>query len=64
MSQALTTLGYADVYRGLNSLGKNDDWIILGNAADVTFPSLPTYRGLESRSRATSGTRFGAPARP
>ncbi|KAK0742980.1 hypothetical protein B0T18DRAFT_481375 [Schizothecium vesticola] len=34
MSQALTTLSYADVYRGLNSLGKNDDWIILGNAAD------------------------------
>ncbi|KAK0642865.1 hypothetical protein B0T16DRAFT_414869 [Cercophora newfieldiana] len=45
MSQALTTLGYANVYHGLNSMGNNSDWAILGNAADATFPSLPTYRG-------------------
>lgn len=45
MSQALTTLGYANVYHGLNSLGKNDDWATLDKAADATFPSLPTYRG-------------------
>jgi len=45
MSQALTTLGYANVYHGLNSLGKNEDWAVLDNAADATFPSLPTYRG-------------------
>ncbi|KAK4450495.1 hypothetical protein QBC34DRAFT_324020 [Podospora aff. communis PSN243] len=45
MAQALTTLGYQNVYHGLNSLGNSDDWAVLNNAADATFPALPTYRG-------------------
>ncbi|KAM7215384.1 hypothetical protein V8F06_009245 [Rhypophila decipiens] len=35
----LTALGFANVYHGLNSLGVNDDWAILGAAADATFAS-------------------------
>jgi len=45
MAQALTTLGYADVHHGIDSIGKDDDWAVFGNAADATFASLPTYRG-------------------
>ncbi|KAK0623867.1 hypothetical protein B0T14DRAFT_428376 [Immersiella caudata] len=45
MAQALTTLGFKNVYHGLNSLGNNADWAVLDNAADATFPTLPTYRG-------------------
>ena len=45
MSQALKTLRYADVYHGIDSIGKDNDWVVFGNAADATFASLPTYRG-------------------
>lgn len=45
MYTALTTLGFENVYHGLNSLGANDDWAILSAAADATFSTLPTYRG-------------------
>ncbi|KAK1758779.1 hypothetical protein QBC47DRAFT_95779 [Echria macrotheca] len=61
MYTALTTLGYANVYHGLNSLGVNDDWVILNAAADATFPSLPTYRGPEKPfSRAEWDAIFGS----
>lgn len=45
MSQALTTLGYANVYHGLDSLGNNADWAVLNAAASATFPNHPAYRG-------------------
>lgn len=45
MSQALTTLGYTNVYHGLNSLSNNSDWAVLNAASSATFPILPTYRG-------------------
>ncbi|KAK5654002.1 hypothetical protein OQA88_7679 [Cercophora sp. LCS_1] len=48
MSQALTALGYANVYHGLNSLGNNADWAVLNAASSATFPVLPTYRGPNS----------------
>jgi len=45
MCHALTSLGYQNVYHGLNSLGNNQDWAVLGNGADATFSTLATYRG-------------------
>jgi len=47
MSLALKTLGYADVHHGIDSIGKDDDWAVFGDAADATFASLPTYRGAD-----------------
>ncbi|KAM7207247.1 hypothetical protein V8F20_002513 [Naviculisporaceae sp. PSN 640] len=56
---ALTTLGFVNVYHGLNSLGVNEDWAILNAAADATFPSLPTHTGQEF-SRAEWDSLWGS----
>lgn len=43
--EALTLLGYQDVYHGIKSLGSPEDWVVLSRAADATFSNLPTYTG-------------------
>ncbi|KAI5459191.1 P-loop containing nucleoside triphosphate hydrolase protein [Mariannaea sp. PMI_226] len=43
LCEALTILGYKDVYHGLKAIGTNEDWVILNRAADASFPVLPTY---------------------
>jgi len=43
--EALTLLGYKDVYHGIKSIDSPTDWAIFSRAADATFPNLPTYTG-------------------
>ncbi|KAH9896153.1 P-loop containing nucleoside triphosphate hydrolase protein [Xylariomycetidae sp. FL2044] len=45
MCEALTQLGYRDVYHGIKSLDSPGDWAVFGRAADATFPNLPSYTG-------------------
>ncbi|KXJ96457.1 P-loop containing nucleoside triphosphate hydrolase protein [Microdochium bolleyi] len=45
MCEALTLLGYKDVYHGIKSIDSPTDWAVFGRAADATFPSLPSYTG-------------------
>lgn len=45
MAAALRTLGYQDVWHGIDALGSTSDWAVLDRAADATFPSLPSYTG-------------------
>lgn len=45
IAEALTILGYKDVYHGIKALDDMDDWAILDRAADASFPVLPTYTG-------------------
>ncbi|KJZ69100.1 hypothetical protein HIM_11507 [Hirsutella minnesotensis 3608] len=45
IAEALTILGYKDVYHGLNVLDSPEDWSLLGSAADASFSILPTYTG-------------------
>lgn len=43
--EALTILGYKDVYHGIKSIDNNADWAIFNCAADASFPNIPTYTG-------------------
>lgn len=45
MAEALTVLGYKDVYHGIKSIDNKEDWAILEKAADASFPNLPSYTG-------------------
>ncbi|CAM1504580.1 Fc.00g021710.m01.CDS01 [Cosmosporella sp. VM-42] len=45
IAEALTVLGYQDVYHGIKALDSNADWAIMNRAADASFPVLPTYTG-------------------
>lgn len=42
---ALTILGYKDVYHGIKSVSSNADWVSFSRASDASFPVLPTYTG-------------------
>lgn len=41
--EALTLLGYENVYHGIKSLDSPNDWFVLSRAADATFSNLPTH---------------------
>lgn len=43
--EALTTLGYKDVYHGIKSVTTNADWVFFDRASDASYPILPTYTG-------------------
>ncbi|KAF7546989.1 hypothetical protein G7046_g9144 [Stylonectria norvegica] len=45
IAEALTVLGYEDVYHGIKAIDRNEDWAIMNRAADASFPVLPTYTG-------------------
>jgi hypothetical protein len=45
MAEALTALGYENVFHGIWSLDRPEDWEVLHQAADALFPSLDTYNG-------------------
>ncbi|KAF4977239.1 hypothetical protein FZEAL_6203 [Fusarium zealandicum] len=45
MAEALTVLGYKDVYHGTKAIDNAEDWAIMEHAADASFPNLPTYTG-------------------
>ncbi|KAF7544300.1 hypothetical protein G7Z17_g10071 [Cylindrodendrum hubeiense] len=45
IAEALTILGYQDVYHGIKAIDAKDDWAIMNRAADASFPVLPTYTG-------------------
>ncbi|KAK7430916.1 hypothetical protein QQZ08_002444 [Neonectria magnoliae] len=45
IAEALTMLGYKDVYHGIKAIDNDKDWEIFSRAADATFPVLPTYTG-------------------
>lgn len=46
IAEALTILGYKDVYHCTKAINSPRDWQILGRAADATFPCLPSYTGV------------------
>lgn len=43
MAEALTVLGYKDVYHTSQTVARPGDWVHLERAADATFPCLPSY---------------------
>jgi hypothetical protein len=43
--EALTILGYEDVYHGIKAIDSKEDWAIMDRACDASFPVLPTYTG-------------------
>ncbi|KAF2105027.1 hypothetical protein NA57DRAFT_71223 [Rhizodiscina lignyota] len=45
--EALTILGYRDVFHGIKAVDQPHVWPLLSAAADATFPSLPSYTGAE-----------------
>lgn len=45
MCEALTLLGYKNVYHGIKSIDSQEDWTVFYRAADATFPNLPSYTG-------------------
>lgn len=45
MAEALTILGYKDVFHGIKAIDNSSVWSILSRAADATFPNLPSYTG-------------------
>ncbi|KAF5672549.1 hypothetical protein FHETE_3683 [Fusarium heterosporum] len=45
MAEALTILGYKDVYHGIKSIDDKEDWAIMERATDASFPNLPSYTG-------------------
>ncbi|KAJ4045914.1 hypothetical protein NW758_006106 [Fusarium oxysporum] len=45
MAEALTVLGYKDVFHGLKILDDKEAWKNLERATDASFPNLPTYTG-------------------
>jgi hypothetical protein len=58
MCEALTLLGYKDVYHGIKSLDSPSDWEVFSRAADASFPELPSYTG-KPFSRAEWDEVFG-----
>ncbi|EJD48130.1 hypothetical protein AURDEDRAFT_61312 [Auricularia subglabra TFB-10046 SS5] len=46
MTEALTMLGFEDVHHGVKYALRKKDWEIFSQAADATFPNLPTYTGV------------------
>ena len=46
IAEALTQLGYQNVFHGLNSIYTPGDWKILNRAALASFPNLPDYTGV------------------
>lgn len=47
LTEALTILGYKDVFHGNHSLNRPDIWDFFDRAADASYPNLPTYTGRE-----------------
>ncbi|KPM42989.1 hypothetical protein AK830_g3575 [Neonectria ditissima] len=45
IAEALTVLGYKDVYHGIKAIDHDKDWEVFNRAADGSFPVLPTYTG-------------------
>ncbi|PHH86975.1 hypothetical protein CDD83_9478 [Cordyceps sp. RAO-2017] len=45
MAEALTVLGYQDVFHGKKHLENKETWAIVRRANAASFPSLPTYTG-------------------
>ncbi|GKU06171.1 hypothetical protein FLAG1_08693 [Fusarium langsethiae] len=45
MAEALTILGYKDVYHAIQAIDSPADWEILERACDASFPNLPSYTG-------------------
>lgn len=43
--EALTVLGYKDVYHGIKAIDTPADWVIMNRACDASFPHLPDYTG-------------------
>lgn len=43
--EALTLLGYQNVYHGIKSIDTPEDWVVFSRAADATFSNLPSYTG-------------------
>lgn len=43
IAEALTILGYKDVYHSLKSMDSDTDWHVLNRACDASFPNLPSY---------------------
>lgn len=46
IAEALTILGYKNVYHCSKRFSHQRDWRILSRAADATFPCLPTHTGI------------------
>ncbi|KAL4724673.1 hypothetical protein ACLX1H_008115 [Fusarium chlamydosporum] len=45
MAEALTILGYKDVYHGIQAIDRNQDWMVMERACDASFPNLPSHTG-------------------
>ncbi|CAG7562704.1 unnamed protein product [Fusarium equiseti] len=45
MAEALTILGYKNVYHATQAIDRSEDWEILERACDASFPHLPSYTG-------------------
>ncbi|RGP75164.1 hypothetical protein FLONG3_5848 [Fusarium longipes] len=45
MAEALTILGYKNVYHATQAIDSPKDWAILERACDASFPNLPSYTG-------------------
>ncbi|EKJ75782.1 hypothetical protein NXS19_008432 [Fusarium pseudograminearum] len=45
MAEALTRLGYKNVYHAIQAIDSPEDWKILERACDASFPNLPSYTG-------------------
>ncbi|CEI68249.1 hypothetical protein FVEN_g11802 [Fusarium venenatum] len=45
MAEALTILGYKNVYHATQAINRPEDWEILERACDASFPNLPSYTG-------------------
>ncbi|KAF4445676.1 hypothetical protein F53441_10625 [Fusarium austroafricanum] len=45
MAEALTVLGYKDVFHGLKTMDNKEAWHVLERATDASFPNLPSYTG-------------------
>ncbi|KAF4341778.1 hypothetical protein FBEOM_4289 [Fusarium beomiforme] len=45
MAEALTILGYKDVFHGIKAIDDNEVWAKLERATDASFPNLPSYTG-------------------
>ncbi|RBR12799.1 uncharacterized protein FIESC28_08501 [Fusarium coffeatum] len=45
MCEALTILGYKNVYHATQAIDRPQDWDILERACDASFPNLPSYTG-------------------
>ncbi|KAG8668413.1 hypothetical protein FPOAC1_007792 [Fusarium poae] len=45
MAEALTILGYKNVYHGTHTIDRPEDWAIMERACDASFTNLPSYTG-------------------